>query len=76
MRRNFVRNSVKCGEFCFHRFHHIAYLNLPQKVMRRILVRKAVKLAVNFCKEWVKCSELFFHRIHRNHRDSYKNSPH
>ena len=80
---NFAANFCKiCGEMwcviffhCIHRFHHISYINLPQKSKRWIFVRNAVIFVVNFCK---KCGEMrwniYFHRSHRNHRISYKNS--
>ena len=59
----------RCGEFrveflqemwwntaiFFHRIHNISYIILPQKSMRWIFVRNAMKIAVNFC---MKCGEM------------------
>ena len=60
IRLNCVRKAVvivvsfckNCGELdffpCIHGFHHISYINLPQKSTRRIFVRTVVNFAVNF----------------------------
>ena len=54
------------------------------KQMRWLFVRNAVNFVVNICKKCGEMRWMFFHRnqniyclrIHRNHRISYKNSPH
>ena len=75
---NFCTN---CGEMrwiiFFTALDAFFYINLPQQSMQWVFVRKAVNVAVNICK---KCDEMWWniycHRIHRNHRISFKNSPH
>ena len=79
-RKKFCKKSCEMRWIFFHRlhcFHRIPYINLHQSSMRWILVTKAANIAVKFCKNWGEMWwNILVHRIHRNHRISYKNSPH